>query len=134
MLSHLDYIQPGEDKTRTSLFYYLIRNRQLNPVDFLHDDDELFIITGRDEKYADITKHWAEKYFPMAKLIILGQDEPELDTDINDWLTKQAKIKSRALKKYKIDVYFEDTPEIVKRLRELCSDIAIIQYGGRMSG
>jgi hypothetical protein len=117
-----------------SRFYYYKRPSQLNPLDYLSREDKLFLITGRNKLYQDITERWAKKYYPSATLVVLDHEEPKAETVIEDWFVKQAKVKSRALQKYDIDVYFEDTPQVVKELRKLCPRTKIIQYGGRLEG
>jgi len=114
-------------------FYYSNRPLNLNPLLFLHKDDELYFITGRNKAYQKITKEWKNKYYPQAKLIILDHEEYSNDKSYARWLKKQAKLKAKALKKYKIDVYFEDSPIVVQELRRLCPKVKILQYGERLN-
>lgn len=131
MLRSIDVESNRKNRETISRYYYLHRKLQLNPIDYLADEDELYFITGRNEKYADITKKWQQKYFPQAKLIILNHVEPTRSTILEGWFVKQARLKAKALKENNIEVYFEDTAEVVSELRKLCPDIKIIQFGGR---
>ena len=123
----------GDKKTRdeTNKYYYLSRKLQLNPLDFLAEEDELYLITGRNRRYLEITMNWKNKYFPKAKLILLDHVEPGNETIIEDWFIKQARLKASVLRQENIAVYFEDTPEVVRELRKLVPNCLIIQYGGR---
>jgi len=40
--------------------------------------------------------------------------------------------KAEYINKYNLDVFFEDAPDIVEKLRELCPKTIIIQVGGRL--
>lgn len=133
LIRAIDFFPEGsEARKQASRFYYLMRRRQLNPIDYLSEDDELFFITGRNEAYRDLTEKWASKYFPQATLVILGHEEPKAGEPVlKKWYVRQAERKAKALKKYKIDVYFEDTPPVVRELRKMCPETKIIQYGGR---
>lgn len=131
MLRAADLNEDKRIKDELNKYYYLTRKIQLNPIDFLAEGDELYLITGRDRRYLDLTMKWKNKYFPNAKLILLGHVEPGNETIIEDWFIKQARLKASVLLQEEIDVYFEDTPEVVRELRKLCPEVVIIQYGGR---
>ena len=133
LIRAIDMIDDVDKRNEVSKYYYGQRERQLNPLDYMYEDDELFIITGRAPCYKEETKKWVKKYFPMAKLIILGEEEDFANCVLDNWFEKQSIMKAGAIKKYYIEVYFEDTPDIVRRLRELCPKCKIIQYGGRFS-
>jgi len=132
LIRTIDFIEDKKKRAEASLFYYILRRPQINPYDYIHEDDELYIITGRDEKYRDITEKWAKKYFPNAKLIILGHEEPTPETKLEGWFIRQAKKKAIALIQNGIDIYFEDTPPVVREMRKMLPPtIKVIQYGGR---
>ena len=130
-LRFIDSMSDKKLRTELSRYYYISRPFQLNPIDFVGTEDKLFIITGRNDLYKDITEAWHKKYFPGAILVCLDHEEPKEETDLEEWFVKQARLKAKALEKYKIDVYFEDTPEVVKELRKLCPQVKIVQYGSR---
>ena len=50
--------------------------------------------------------------------------------DVESWLEGQAEKKAKILDE-KVDVYFEDSPDVVKYLRKYCKKCLIIHYGGR---
>lgn len=133
-----------EDQQELMKYYCNHRPLQLNPIDFLADDDELFFITGRSILVEELTLKWAKKYFPMAKVIITRLQHPSRDTILmtsnygkvgegKSWNKLQAERKAKAIIDNEIDVYFDDNPEVVKHLREMCdSRVKIVQYGGRV--
>ncbi len=140
-LRAMDSCKNEEERSELMRYYYARRSMQLNPIDFLADDDELFFITGRSILVEDLTNRWAKKYFPMAIVIntrtVMPSSDNELMTKnyVNDrkkeWSLIQAERKAEALNDHKIDVFFEDDPNVVKHLRHLCTNTKIIQYGGR---
>jgi len=132
LIRAIDFIHNKEEEQEATRFYYVCRRPLLNPLDFLHEDDELYIITGRDEKFREITEKWAKRYFPSAKLIVLGHEEPTGDTIFEEWYVKQARRKAKALIENQIDIYFEDTAPVVRELRMMCPKTKIVQYGGRV--
>jgi len=112
-------------------------NLLLNPVDFLvFPDDEYYLITSRSKELTSITKKWVKKYCPhVKKLIVLGQrllGNTSNKKEIEEWLDTTARDKAEVINKYKIEVYFDDSTYVVKRLRELCPNCKIINYGGRV--
>ncbi len=140
-LKAIDACKNERKRSELMRYYYARRSIQLNPIDFLADDDELFFITGRSVLVEELTKKWAKKYFPMATVIITRTILPSKDNElmtknyVNDgkkeWSLIQAERKAKALNDNNIDVFFEDAPDVVKNLRQLCKNTKIIQYGGR---
>jgi hypothetical protein len=140
-LRAIDSCKNEDERSELMRYFYARRIIQLNPIDFLADDDVLFFITGRSMLVEDLTNRWAKKYFPMATVIstrnIIPCSDGELMTKnyVNDrskdWSLIQAERKAKALNDNKIDVFFEDAPDVVKHLRRLCLCTKIVQYGGR---
>jgi hypothetical protein len=129
MLRLLDRLNlDGKVRDEIAYFYYISRTLQLNPLDFIAENDTLFIITCRSKKYSCITQWFITKYFPTCKLLILNHVEPtNIEKNMLDnWFSRQAKLKASIINKYNIDVYFEDTPEVVKYLRMMCPKCRII--------
>src|SRR5664279_665339 len=81
-LKAIDSCENEQKRSELMRCYYSHRSIQLNPVDFLADDDELFFITGRSVLIEDLTKKWAKKYFPMATLIATRTILPSSDIDL----------------------------------------------------
>lgn len=127
----IDFIEDRGKREELFRFYYACRKVDLNPMDFLTDGDEAFFITGRPIMYGDVTERWVSGYFGRVPLIMTNAENPIAFESIDKWFVKQANKKAVVLKRLGIDVYFEDTPEIVVELRRLCSGITVIQYGGR---
>ena len=112
--------------------YYDTRKIQLIPQDYLCNDDEAYIITGRRAALIPQTKAWHEKYFPNIPLIILSVEPYTSDEGIDDWMQRSAVEKSKKINELGLDIYFEDMPMTVRALRKLCPNTKIIQYGGRI--
>jgi hypothetical protein len=140
-LKAIDSVQNEQERAELMRYYYSRRSIQLNPIDYLADDDELFFITGRSVLVEDITRKWAKKYFPMATVITTRTILPSSDKDLmtknyvkdktKEWGQIQAERKAKALNDNSIDVFFEDAPDVVKHLRQLCKNTKIVQFGGR---
>jgi hypothetical protein len=140
-LKAIDSCKNEQERAELMRYYYARRSIQLNPIDFLADDDELFFVTGRSVLVEDLTKKWAKKYFPMATVIATRTILPSSDVNlmtknyVNDgnkeWSLIQAERKAKALNDNNIEIFFEDAPDVVKHLRQLCRNTKIVQYGGR---
>jgi hypothetical protein len=93
------------------------------------DEDEGFIITCRVADGKEITKAWCRKYAPGLKLIQLV---PKVKTGAEtflEWCLESAKQKAQVINRLKLDVYFDDVPNMVRHLRRFCTDTKIIHYG-----
>jgi len=109
----------------------------LNPIDFLLlPEDEYFIITSREEIARDITEKWIKQYCPTAvELIMLDDDIPDMNAgeeEVRAWIIRMAESKAKVIKEKKIEIYIDDSPTLVKKLRELCPEAKIVLYGGRI--
>ena len=107
----------------------------LNPELLLHEDDEYYVITGRNQELKEITLKWCQKYLPNAKGVhVVGgrpyyeYTEEEQDSDVKEFSLNGKVEKIRELG---IQVYFEDEPRNVLGLRALLPDVTVIQYGGK---
>lgn len=107
---------------------------QLIPSMFLGKNDVAVIITGRMPRLSPITKEWCKLHFPQIKVYEArtAQWKSTSPEELERWYDETAKNKAVIINKQKIDVYFEDMPETVERLRKLCPNCRIIQYGGRV--
>ncbi len=111
-------------------FYASGLKMQINPLDYLAEDDELILITGRSKCLFNCTKKWAKKYFPKAKLFMTNVKIPS--DQVVDFHAEQVRTKAEVINREKVDVYFEDNPVVVKGLRIACPNTKIIQYGSRL--
>jgi hypothetical protein len=138
-LRMIDMVEDRAEQQELMRYYCNHLEMLFNPLDFIADGDKLFFITGRSIWVEEMTKQWAKKYFPTATVIVTRVEHPTKDTVLmtsnygNDgsWNMLQSERKAKAIMDNGIEVYFEDNPEIVKRLRVMCVDTKIIQYGGR---
>lgn len=105
---------------------------------FARSDDEVYIVTGRNEKLRDITIEWLERYYPTLcdNLYTTGKDGDNLYNCINQdeiikWVERRLKGKADIINTLNIDVFFDDSKEVPK-LRKLCPNTKIIQVGGQI--
>jgi hypothetical protein len=137
VLRIIDLMDKKEDREEVMKFYCNKRTQLLNPLDFIADTDELFLITGRSKENEALTAQWAKKYYPQATLIVTKNIMPDKNLSLSDkndtdgWYTMQSKLKAQYINELGIEVYFEDAPEVVQCLRKMCPQTKIIQYGGR---
>lgn len=111
--------------------YYASRNKILDPYYLAAEGDEIFIITGRNSRLRAVTELWLLKNgLGHIPLVLTGEMDVSVGT--NEEFRKVAKGKAAALKKYKIEVYFEDNEIVVRALREAVPAVAIIQIGSRI--
>lgn len=99
---------------------------------FLHNDDEMFIITARDPDFEDVTRQWCDRFYPGVPVHRVDVKTWDTSKDWGDWFERVAKAKADLVNKLELDVYFEDQPKTVAKLRELCPNTKIIQYGGKI--
>ena len=124
-------------ETREALeeWYYREQKPELNPELFLSDGDEFIVITGRFNSLKKLTEKWLNKFCPNVKKIIYVDLGPAYDCskdEVINWSIKLAELKAKAINEEKLDVFFEDNGDTVKRLRELCPNTKIIKYGGKL--
>jgi len=116
------------------MWNYRMAKPLLNPMDFMvFKEDEYVIITSRIESGRRVTEEWVEKYCPhCSKLIILNNGFPKDDSrkEVYKWLDRMAESKARVINEENIEVYLEDSSYIVKKLRKLCPNRKVINYGG----
>jgi len=106
--------------------YYYTRRQIVDPYLWLHSDDEGVIITSRPYGLKGITEDWMRSH--GVRLLLLQEEPcPALPPD---W-EGIAKWKANIINREKIDLYVDDNPELVARLRKLCKNAVILQYGAR---
>jgi len=105
---------------------------KIHPSDLLHDTDEYIIITGRGEKYREITEKWLKKYGITGRLFMTDVGTAKDYSSLDAYFEALAVTKARYIKSECIEVYFEDSPDTVIRLRKLCPQCKIVQVGGRL--
>jgi len=134
LLRSIDNMKDKQAMRNIEQWYYRERKPIFNARLFLHETDEMYIITSRPKRLNKITRKWVNKYYPKAKLYICDYPQPlgiKTDSELNKWLYNKQKDKAEVLNKLKLDVYFDDDPSCTD-LRDLCPTIKIIQFGGRI--
>jgi hypothetical protein len=127
-------ISCAKDDPDLEKLYYATVKPQFHPGIFMAEDDEGYLITARKEDLWDITVRWCKKYFPQYQLIQVPVKPWVTARERGEWRGIIAEAKSTVINHLKLDVYFEDMPETVQRLRKLCSNTKIIQFGGELDG
>ena len=108
-----------------------IREPLLNPCLFALPDDEIFIITNcLSEEAEDRKREWVKHFFGDRVQLIT------ISIATNKWgreyVDPVAEAKLRIILAYRIDVYFDDDPAIVRRMRELIEEWCVREeYGYR---
>jgi hypothetical protein len=123
---------PIRDSPVAQEVYYSSRQPELLPSMFCHKDDKAYIITARKKELKQITKDWCKLHFPGLTVIQLNTPEWNKTSEIKVWMKGIAEVKAEKINELQLDVYFEDMPETVIWLRNLCPNCKIIQYGGRV--
>ncbi len=118
-----------EQKLKVYRYYCSQRPLNFNPCDFLGSDDKGFFITARGDDVADITRSWQQHYFPQFTLILTGTYKI---TDVYRGQNLAVPAKYKAIMDNNIEVFFEDSPEIVEKLRQNLENCKVIHYGGRV--
>lgn len=103
-----------------------------HPSEFLHEDDEYVIITGRSKRYRKLTERWLRSHGIKCSLFMTDVGVAKDYESIEKFFEALAKAKAQYIKSECIQVFFEDSPNVVKLLRKLCSKVRIIQIGGRI--
>jgi len=131
----IDFVQDDKGRENVENYYFAHRPVDLNSNLFRNfEGDKIILVTSRPMKYKQLTIDWLDKHgIKYDKLIMLDHSLPTGLTgkELVEWFNGQAEKKANSLKENNIEVYFEDTPHTVKKLRELCPNIRIILYGYR---
>jgi len=122
-----------EERKHVERYYFSYRPVEVNSNLFCnYHTDKLIILTSRPKEFRDLTEEWLRNNgIRYDKLIMADNILPTGKTDLSSWFEDMAKSKAKILKEEGVEIYFEDTPDMVKALREMCPDIKIIQYGLR---
>ena len=113
-------------------WYYRDRKPLLNINLFLSDNDAFYVITGRPKDLSTITNSCVNHHYPLSEVILVGEKRMCHDkTSEKEW-DKLAKLKANKINELELDIYFDDEPETIVKLRELCPKTKIIYYGGRV--
>ena len=124
----------GEWRKQIENLYYSEGKVKIHPEMFLGPGDQFYIITSRSAQLELVTAKWVQKFCPRTKLIMVDVPIPIMTNgeELENLRELQAKKKAKVINDLGIDVYFEDSWTIVKRLRELCPKTKIICFGGRV--
>lgn len=114
-------------------WYWRERKPLLDPRLFLAEEDTFFIITARDPAYWRITNKWLKRWIGNMnyEYICVGDWSWDKHDEIKI-LDQVSEAKAKAINDNKIDIYFDDSEYIVKKLRQLCPNCKVIHYGGRV--
>lgn len=135
-LNLMDIVLTTKQQEQMEVYYYDEMQPQLNPELFVGDDDTYYIITGRHEGLRKITERWVEKYCPHVQELYMVGGTPWYkcnDVEHIEVHKSSAEKKADIINKIGIEWFIDDSPKVVKILRELCPNTVVMQYGGRSS-
>jgi len=125
---------PREKLRVAQIHYFSTRKPLLDPRLLLHEGDEYHVITGRNQELKKLTLRWCTRHLPGAASVHVmgGSPRYEFTEDELNGLDPEFSLKGKRDKilELGIDVYFEDEPRNVRRLREMLPIVTVIQYGG----
>lgn len=114
-------------------WFWREREPLLDPRKFLAEEDEFYIITARDPTYKDITEKWLKRWLGNLNYKFFNVGNWHWDTyGQMEILNGMAEEKAKVINDERIEVYFDDSEYIVKKLRQLCPNCKVIHYGGRV--
>jgi len=125
-------VKDKEQQEIIRYFLHAVPKLKHHPREFLHEDDEYIIITGREIKYEEATSRWLECFGINAPIYFCDIGGSDQFDSLDDFFDAHAKAKAKFIKALDVDVYFEDAPNIVTRLRKFCPKTIIIQVGRRI--
>jgi len=112
-------------------YYYKERKPLLNPKLFMGEQDIGFCITSRPRKFRDVTNRWMNKYYSDIPVYLLKNEIKAKDcVSFDDIMRRVAIEKIKLIEELKLDVYIDDTPNIIYWMRKLNTGVKFIQYGG----
>lgn len=76
--------------------------------------DKIIFVTGRDEKYRDITETWLDKYFEDYELYMRPDEDKR-----SDYIVKEEITRTKILPRYNILMAYDDRPRILRIYRRL---------------
>jgi len=123
-----------ENKAKRDIIYNFLHCQDLkrHPNEFLNEDDEFVIITSRSEQYRSLTERWLKVNGINCPLKICDVGLSSDYLSLEEYFEVVAREKAKYINSECLDVYFEDSPDAVIRLRKLCPQCKIIQVGGRL--
>ena len=124
-----------DDEQRVSEVNYFSRRRPLlNPTLLCHGDDEYHVITGRNQGLRDVTLRWCARHVPGASGVHVVGGRPMYDwpPEERGGLDPEFSLKAKRDKilELGVEVFLDDDPWVVRKLREMLPGVAVIQYGG----
>lgn len=135
-MMHLLWRLPDDEQRVSEIHYFSHRRPLLDPALLCHEDDEYYVITGRNQGLREVTLKWCVKHVPGAAGVHIVGGKP-----MYEWREKERagldpdfslKGKRDKILELGVEVFFDDNPGSVRRLREMLPGVAVIQYGGEL--
>lgn len=130
------FMDTVKDKKKRELikeFLHFVPKLKYHPQEFLHEGDEYVIITGRDRQFRQLTEKWLKNHGIQTSSVFYASSGTAGDYEtIDDFFDVVAEKKAQYIKSECVEVYFEDSPVIVEKLRMLCPKVKIVQVGRRL--
>jgi hypothetical protein len=133
-LRTIDFCKDENVKKELERWYYSTAEVGINPIDYVMSDDKVILLTSRPERLNKITVQWLQQHCIWYHVLehVSHEAGANMGDKLQKWFEVQASKKAELINKLGIEVYFEDTPEVVVELRKLCKNCKVIQYGDRL--
>jgi hypothetical protein len=135
-LMHLLWRLPDDEQRVSELHYFSHRRPLMDPTLLCHGDDEFHVITGRNQGLRDVTLRWCAKHVPGAAGVHVVGGRPMYNWPVGEreGLDPEFSLKGKRDKilELGVEVFFDDNPGAVRRLREMLPGVAVVQYGGEL--
>lgn len=124
LVQMLDY----DDAVRKEIMRYHYRTVEpkIDVRQFVGDGDEVFIITGRNKEYEDVTREWLKRHGYEYPVVFLSNNDLRSCDDVGLFYNDLAMKKVKMVETLGLDVYFEDNSFIVKVMRNYCTNTKVI--------
>jgi hypothetical protein len=137
VLSKVEGMEYGKE------WYYREAELKMDPKKFLGKNDEAVIVTARETipKIVKITREWVDRHVGKhIPIIWVNRNVPppiQLGGKVGnkgalDVMDRMAVAKAKVINREKIEVYFDDSEYLVKKLRKMCPKCKVIHFGARV--
>jgi hypothetical protein len=135
-LMHLLWRLPDDEQRVSELHYFSHRRPLMDPTLLCHGDDEFHVITGRNQGLRNVTLRWCARHVPGAAGVHVVGGRPMYNWPVGEreGLDPEFSLKGKRDKilELGVEVFFDDNPGAVRRLREMLPGVAVVQYGGEL--
>lgn len=119
----------GWKKTEEALYLKSITKMKplLNPFLFATKNDEVYVVTNATKEWSvNLKKGWIKHFLGDRVKVIITQVGGSWGKEYVDAVAEE---KIKLMEKEGIEVYFDDDPAVVRKMRELTDKIKVLRYG-----